>query len=70
VEQWSIPRIFNLNLDPREEHSLSYEGQCTWVLQPASKILTDHLTSLKEYPPIPPGAQDPYLPPKRKEEKK
>jgi arylsulfatase A-like enzyme len=65
VEQWSIPRILNLNLDPREEHSLSYEGQCTWVLQPASKILTDHLASLKEYPPIPPGAPDPYLPPKR-----
>jgi len=24
VEQWSIPRFFNLNLDPKEEHSLSY----------------------------------------------
>ncbi len=62
VEQWSIPRLFNLNLDPREEHSLSYEGQCTWVLLPANKVLSDHLASLKNYPPIPPGTPDPYLP--------
>jgi arylsulfatase len=62
VEQWSIPRIFNLYLDPKEEHALSYESQYLWVLRPAGKILTDHLASLRKYPPIPPGAPDPYVP--------
>ncbi len=62
VEQWSIPRIFNLYLDPKEEHALSYEGEHLWVRFPACKILADHLASLSEYPPIPPGATDPYLP--------
>lgn len=63
VEQWSIPRVFNLNLDPREEHALSYETQSLWVLNPASKVLADHQASLQKYPPIPVGAADPYLPP-------
>jgi arylsulfatase A-like enzyme len=66
VEQWSIPRLFNLNLDPREEHSLSYGAQHAWVVQPAGKILADHQESLKQYPPIPPGAPDPYVPPVRR----
>ena len=29
---------------------------------PAGKILTDHIVSLKKYPPLPPGAADPYVP--------
>jgi hypothetical protein len=45
-----------------EEHALSYESQYLWVLRPAGKILTDHLASLRKYPPIPPGAPDPYVP--------
>ena len=64
VEQWSIPRLFNLNLDPKEEHALSYEGQYGWVVRPTGKILTDHTISLKKYPPVEPGAPDPYMPPK------
>jgi arylsulfatase A-like enzyme len=63
VEQWSIPRLFNLNLDPKEEHALSYGAQYAWVVQPAGRVLADHMASLKKYPPIPPGAPDPYLPP-------
>jgi arylsulfatase len=63
IEQWSIPRIFNLYLDPREEHSLSYEGQYAWVAHPAGKVLADHLASLQKYPPIAIGATDPYQPP-------
>lgn len=51
VEQWSIPRLFNLNLYPREEHALSYEGQYGWVVRLAGKVLTDHLASLKKCPP-------------------
>jgi len=58
VEQWSLPRIFNLYLDPKEEHALSYAPSYYWVRWPAGKILTDHLVSLKKYPPIAPGAPD------------
>ena len=63
IEQWSIPRFFNLYLDPKEAHALSYQTEYTWVRFPAAKILADHLTSLAQYPPIPPGAPDPYHPP-------
>ena len=65
VEQWSRPRIFNLNLDPKEEHALSYVAQHAWVVQPAGKILADYLESLKKYPPVPPGAPDTYVPGKK-----
>ena len=27
VETWGIPRFFNLYLDPKEEHPLSYAGE-------------------------------------------
>jgi len=63
VEQWSIPRLFNLYLDPKEEHALSYGWENGWVRWPAGKILTDHLKSLHQYPPIRPGTPDPYTPP-------
>jgi arylsulfatase A-like enzyme len=64
VKEWSVPRFFNLHLDPREEHALSYEIQHTWVRYPAGKILLDHLASFQRYPPIKPGTPDPYAPPK------
>lgn len=64
VKEWSIPRFFNLYLDPKEEHALSYEVQYLWVRFPAGKILADHLASLQKYPPIKPGTPDPYIPPK------
>lgn len=63
TEVWSIPRFFNLYLDPTEEHALSYEVQYLWVRFPAGKILTDHLGSFQKYPPIKPGTPDPYVPP-------
>jgi len=63
VEEWSVPRLVNLNLDPKEEHALSYGAQYYWVRFPAGKILTDHIVSLKKYPSVPPGAADPYVPP-------
>jgi arylsulfatase A-like enzyme len=64
VKEWSVPRFFNLHVDPTEEHALSYEIQHTWVRYPAGKILLDHLASFRKYPPIKPGAPDPYVPPK------
>jgi arylsulfatase len=65
VKVWSIPRFFNRYLDPKEEHAFSYEIQYAWIRFPAGKILTDHLASFQKYPPIKPGAPDPYVPPTR-----
>ncbi len=62
VEQWGIPRMFNLYQDPKEEHPLAYAIESLWVRWPAGKILTDHMTSLNQYPPIKPGTPDPYTP--------
>jgi hypothetical protein len=33
-----------------------------WVRWPAGQVLTKHLASLKQEPPVPPGAPDPYKP--------
>jgi hypothetical protein len=63
VKEWGIPRFFNLHLDPKEEHALSYEYKDLWVRYPAGQILVDHLASLQKYPPIKPGTPDPYVPP-------
>jgi arylsulfatase A-like enzyme len=62
IKDWSVPRFFNLYLDPKEEHALSYEYQYFWVRFPAGKVLQDHLASFKKYPPIKPGTPDPYVP--------
>jgi hypothetical protein len=63
VKTWGVPRFFNLYLDPKEEQALSYEAQYFWVPFPAGQILADHLASFRQYPPIRPGAPDPYVPP-------
>ena len=63
VKQYSVPQIVNLNLDPKEEHALSYGAQAAWIVQPAGKISTDHMATIKKYPSVPPGAPDPYMPP-------
>ena len=55
--------IFNLYVDPKEEYPLTSESLGhLWVRWPAGQILTDHLASLKEEPPVPPGTEDPYSP--------
>ena len=63
IKEFAIPRLVNLNLDPREEHGLSYQYEHFWTRFPMGKIMTDYIASLKKYPPVPPGAPDPYLPP-------
>ena len=58
-----LPRFFNLYVDPKEEYPLTSESLGhLWVRWPAGQVLTDHLSSLKEEPPVPPGAEDPYRP--------
>jgi arylsulfatase A-like enzyme len=64
VNDWAVPRFFNLYQDPTEEHALSYEYQDFWVRYPAGQILLEHLASFQKYPSIKPGAPDPYVPPK------
>lgn len=67
VKDFGVPRFYNLYLDPKEEHALSYQTKYMWVRFPCGKILTDHLASLKKEPPVPPGTPDPYQPPKARE---
>ena len=63
VKQYLLPRLYNLNLDPKEEHPLTYAPEHYWVRFPIGKLMTDYAASLAKYPPIPPGAPDPYTPP-------
>jgi hypothetical protein len=60
VEEWGIPRFFNLSLDPSKEHAFTYVGENFWVPYPAGNILEDHLTSLHKYRPMRPGTPAPY----------
>jgi arylsulfatase len=63
VKSFPLPRFFNLYADPKEEYPLTYEtiGNL-WVRWPAGQVLIDHAQSLKDEPPIPAGAPDPYSP--------
>jgi arylsulfatase len=57
------PYIFNLIQDPKEETNVALEAN--WVRTVVFKMVREFQESLKEFPPIPPGAPDPYTPPKR-----
>lgn len=56
-----IPKLVNLLVDPKEEHDVGPHN--SWVAEHLIKITDDLLTSFKEYPPIPMGTPEPYLPP-------
>lgn len=62
TREYGVPRIYNLNLDPKEEHWLNYGPESAWVRWPAGQVLAEHALSLKKEPPIPPGKPDPYRP--------
>ncbi|MDP4909270.1 MAG: arylsulfatase [Burkholderiaceae bacterium] len=59
------PYLFNLVQDPKEETDVS--STQGWVRGPIRKMINAFHTSLKETPPIPPGAPDEFLPNKVKE---
>ena len=64
VKTYGVPRFYDLHVDPREERPLDPRfPENFWVRFPASKILLDHMISLKKEPPIRPGTPDPYNPP-------
>jgi arylsulfatase A-like enzyme len=56
------PKVFDLITDPKEEYPATGMRN-SWVAGPAMKIVSDFEASLKKYPPIAPGAPDPYTPP-------
>jgi arylsulfatase len=53
-----VPKAFDLITDPKEEYPET-GLQHSWNAGPAMKIVAELEQSLKEYPPIPPGASDP-----------
>jgi arylsulfatase A-like enzyme len=57
------PKAFDLITDPKEEYPQTGLRN-SWIAGPAMKVATEFDQSLKKHPPIPPGAPDPYTPPK------
>ena len=61
MRTYTMPRVYNLLTDPQERDNVLFPN--TWVPKAALGQLTEHVKSLKESPPIPSGAPDPYEPP-------
>lgn len=61
MRTYTMPRVYNLLTDPQERDNVLFPN--TWVPKAALGQLTEHVKSLKESPPIPAGARDPYEPP-------
>ncbi|MFY0628203.1 MAG: arylsulfatase [Reichenbachiella sp.] len=59
---YTMPRVYNLMTDPQEKDNVLFPH--TWVPRVALGQLTEHVISLKQNPPVPTGAPDPYLPKK------
>jgi arylsulfatase len=55
------PYLFNLIQDPKEETNVLVENG--WIRSVVMRMVHEFRQSLKEHPPIPPGAPDPYTPP-------
>ncbi|HEY5247479.1 MAG TPA: sulfatase-like hydrolase/transferase [Dermatophilaceae bacterium] len=61
---WSplnMPRIYNLEWDPREEHEVDFPHG--WTVHPMAAAAGVFLQTLAMEPPIKPGTPDPYTPP-------
>jgi arylsulfatase len=59
---YTMPRVYNLLSDPQERDNVLFPH--TWVPKAALPQLEQHVVSLKQHPPIPAGAPDPYEAPK------
>ena len=62
LREYTMPRVYNLISDPQERDNILFPH--TWVPKAALPLLQEHIASLKQYPPIPSGAKDPYKPPR------
>jgi len=60
MRTYTMPRVFNLINDPMEQDNVLFPH--TWVLKTGLPQIEEHVASLKEFPPIPVGAPDPYSP--------
>ena len=60
LREYTMPRVYNLMNDPQERDNVLFPN--TWVLKAGLPQLEEHVASLKEHPPIPTGAPDPYEP--------
>jgi arylsulfatase len=54
------PWLFNIKRDPKEETDVAMEDG--WVRGPMRRMVMDFQESLRQRPPIPPGAPDEYTP--------
>ncbi len=61
LRTYTMPRVYNLLSDPQERDNVLFPH--TWVPKAALPQLEEHVASLRDYPPIPAGAPDPYEPP-------
>ena len=59
--EYTMPRVYNLMNDPQERDNVLFPH--TWVTKAALPQLEEHAASLRENPPVPTGALDPYQPP-------
>jgi len=59
---YNMPRLHNLEWDPREEHEVDFPH--AWVIHPMAAAAAAFLKSLVAELPIKPGTPDPYTPPK------
>ena len=60
--EYPTPRLYNLLTDPGERQNVIFIY--TWAVELTLAQIGEHLKTLEEYPPVPPGAPDPYEPPK------
>jgi arylsulfatase len=58
------PYLFNLIQDPKEETDIATAN--SWASSHMRRMILDFQKSLQDYPPVPPGARDPYTPPQRR----
>ena len=67
TKDYGMPLFIDLHTNMKEERPTDDHRwiENAWVRWPAGAVLTEHLKSLQEEPPVPAGAPDPYLPPKR-----
>jgi arylsulfatase A-like enzyme len=64
VTERSVPRLYNLLIDPKEEHpAMPSTPENFWIRFPAGTILTDHAATLTPEPRIRSGTPDPSRPP-------
>jgi arylsulfatase len=57
----NLVRLFDLNVDPREE--VDVKDFYPWVIPIMDSIVADYEASLIEHPRVPRYAEDPYMPP-------